>query len=53
MKTNDWIQKADQAMTRAAARAKALAASTNTPMHIIKDGKIIKVMPKPVRASPQ
>ena len=46
MKTKDWIQQADQAMKRAALRARAVAASTNTPIHIMKDGKIIKVMPK-------
>ena len=29
-------------MIRASGRAKALAASTNTPIHIMKDGKIVE-----------
>lgn len=47
MKSSNWIQQADQAMIRAAARAKALAASTGTPIHIMKDGKVVKIMPEP------
>jgi hypothetical protein len=53
MKAPNWIQQADQAMIRAAARAKALAASTNTAIHIMKDAKIIKLMPKPDPAFPK
>ncbi len=53
MKAPNWIQQADQAMIRAAARARAVAASTNTPIHIMKNGKIIKVMPKPDPAFPK
>jgi hypothetical protein len=45
MKASNWIQQADQALIRAAARAKALAASTRTPIHIMRDGKIVKIMP--------
>ena len=44
MITKDWIQQADQAMKRSAVRARAVAASTNTPIHIMKDWKIIRVM---------
>ncbi len=32
-------------MIRAAARARALAASTNTPIHIMRDGKIVEIRP--------
>lgn len=32
-------------MIRAAARARALAASTNTAIHIMKDGKIVEIWP--------
>ncbi|MCX6866220.1 MAG: hypothetical protein NTV46_08400 [Verrucomicrobia bacterium] len=46
MKSKNWIQQADQALVRAAARARAVAASTNTPIHVMKDGKIIKIMPQ-------
>ena len=46
MKSKEWIQKADDAMVRAAARAIALAASTNTSIHVMKDAKIVKIMPK-------
>ena len=46
MRASNWIQQADQAMIRAAARAKAVAASTNTPIHVIKDGKIVEIMPE-------
>jgi hypothetical protein len=45
MRASNWIQQADQAMIRAAARARALAASTNTSIHIIKDGKIVEIRP--------
>ena len=33
-------------MIRAAARARALAASTNTPIHVMKDGKIVEIWPE-------
>jgi hypothetical protein len=46
MKASNWIQQADQAMIRAAARAKAVAASTHTPIHIMKDGKIVEILPE-------
>ena len=45
MRASNWFQQADQAMTRAAARARAVAASTNTPIHIMKDGKIVEIRP--------
>jgi len=45
MKATNWIQQADQAMKRAAVRARNLAASTNTPLHLIRDGKIVRIMP--------
>lgn len=46
MKTNsDWIQQADQALQRAAKRARELAERTNTPLHVMRNGKIVKVMP--------
>ena len=45
MRAINWIQQADQAMVRAAARARAVAASTNTPIHIMKDGKIVEILP--------
>ena len=44
MKTN-WIQQADNAMKRAAKRAREVAALTNTPLHVQKAGKIVKLMP--------
>ena len=34
MRSPNWIQQADQAMQRAALRARAVAASTNTPIHM-------------------
>lgn len=43
-KTN-WIQQADQALQRAAKRARELAERTNTPLHIMRDGKVVKLMP--------
>jgi hypothetical protein len=52
MKASNWIQQADQALVRAAARAKALAASTGTPIHIMKDGKVVKIMPEIPDQSP-
>ena len=46
MRASNWIQQADQAMIRAADRAKAVAASTNTPIHVMKNGQIVKIMPE-------
>ena len=46
MRASNWIQQADQAMIRAAARARAVAASTHTPIHIMKDGKIVEILPE-------
>ena len=46
MRASNWIQQADQAMIRAAARARTVAASTNTPIHIMRDGKIVEIMPE-------
>ena len=46
MKRNaNWIQQADAALRRAAARARELAEQTNTPLHVMRDGKIVKLMP--------
>jgi apolipoprotein N-acyltransferase len=45
MRASNWFQQADQAMIRAAARARAVAASTGTSIHIIKDGKIVEIKP--------
>ena len=45
VRSSNWIQQADQAMIRAAARAKAVAASTNTSIHIMKDGEIVEILP--------
>lgn len=45
MRASNWIEQADQALIRAAARARAVAASTNTAIHIMKDGKIVEIFP--------
>lgn len=46
MKRNaNWIQQADNALMRAAKRAREVAEQTNTPLHVMKDGKIVKLMP--------
>jgi len=46
MKTKpEWIQQADNALKRAAKRAREIARRTNTAVHVIRDGKIIKLMP--------
>lgn len=46
MKTKtDWIQHADNALQRAAKRARELAERTNTPRHVMRNGKIVKIMP--------
>ena len=36
MKTTNWIQQADQALKRASLRARNVAASTNTPLHLMR-----------------
>ena len=46
MRASNWFQQADQAMIRAAARARAVAASTGTSIHIMKDGKIVEILPE-------
>jgi hypothetical protein len=43
-KTN-WIQQADNALKRAAKRAREVAVRTNTPLHVMRDGRIVKLMP--------
>ncbi len=46
MKTKtDWIQQADNALRRAAQRARDVAERTRTPLHVVRDGKIVKLMP--------
>jgi hypothetical protein len=45
MRKDNWIQQADEALKRAATRARELAARTNTPLHYIKDGKLVREMP--------
>ncbi len=46
MRASNWIEQADQALIRAADRARALAASTNTAIHIMQDGKIVEIRPR-------
>jgi hypothetical protein len=41
----DWIQQADNALRRAARRARDVAERTRTPLHVMRDGKIVKLMP--------
>ena len=43
-KTN-WIQQDDNALQRAARRAREVAERTNTPLHVMRDGRLVKVMP--------
>ncbi len=46
MKTKpQWIIQADAALKRAARRARELAARTGTPLHVVRDGKVVKIMP--------
>ena len=46
MKTKtDWIQQADNALRRAARRARDVAERTRTPLHVMRDGKIVRLMP--------
>jgi hypothetical protein len=41
----NWIQQADEALKRAAKRAREVAERTNTPLIVQKDGRIVKLMP--------
>jgi len=43
--TATWIQEADTALKRAAKRAREIAMRTDTAMHVVRDGKIVKLMP--------
>jgi len=46
MKTKpQWIIQADEALKRAARRARELAARTRTPLHVMRDGQVVKLMP--------
>ena len=49
MKTKTWIQQADNAMKRAAKRAREVAERTHTSVLVQKDGKIVKLMPVDVK----
>ena len=42
-KTANWIQQADNAIKRAAKRAREVAERTNTPLLVQRDGKIVKL----------
>jgi len=44
MKTN-WIKSADEALRRAAHRAREVAARTRTPVHVMKGGRITELRP--------
>lgn len=41
--TETWIQKADDALRRAAKRAREVAAQTNTPLLVRRDGKLVQI----------
>ena len=41
----EWIAQADEALKRAAKRAREIAVRTRTPMHVVRDGRIVKLMP--------
>ena len=43
--TTTWIQQADNALKRAAKRAREVAERTNTPLLVQRDGKIVRLMP--------
>ncbi len=43
--TKAWIQQADNALQRAAKRAREVAEQTNTPLHVMRDGRIVQLMP--------
>jgi hypothetical protein len=40
-----WIIQADEALKRAALRARELAARTHTPLHVMRDGRVVRLMP--------
>ena len=47
MKTKpQWIIQADEALKRAARRARELAARTGTPLHVVRDGRMVKLLPQ-------
>ena len=49
MKTKpEWIIQADEALKRSARRAREVAARTRTPLHVIRDGQVVKLMPTPL-----
>ncbi len=49
-KTPEWVEQADAALKRAAQRARELAASTGTSLHVMREGKIVKIQPsKPAK----
>lgn len=39
-----WIQQADAALKRAAKQARKVAEQTGTALHVVKNGKIVKIM---------
>jgi hypothetical protein len=41
--TKTWIQQADDALRRAALRAREAAARTNTPLLVQRDGKLVRL----------
>ncbi len=41
----EWFVQADTALKRAAERARTIAQRTNTAVHVIRDGKIVKLLP--------
>lgn len=48
MKTTlNWIELADHALKRAAQRAREVAWRTNTPLLVMRNGKIVKLIPGP------
>lgn len=42
--TETWIQQADNALRRAAKRAREVAARTNTPLLVQKEGKLVQLV---------
>jgi len=40
-----WIIRADDALRRAAQRAREVAARTGTPVHVLRNGKVVKLEP--------
>lgn len=47
MNTKTWIQQADEALKRAAKRAREVAEQTHTAVLVQKDGKIVRLPPSP------